>query len=136
MEIRKAMTGAVMIGAIGAAGLGLAGTASASPYKYTPKPKTTYSYQSVVVRDNGQVGNGNTTQSATGSSGAISNPQIGVGLNVGAQIPLSLNVLAQKGVGNQDPSLSQTGASNTSSNSTSVNTSAENGNHSTVNIGN
>ena len=135
MQVRKVLIGSVMMGAVASAGLGLAGTASADYHK----PSVTYSYQTskktVVVKDNQQVGNGNTQQTASGNAGAISNPQLGIGVNVGLQVPVSLNVAAQKGVGNQDPSLTQKAGTNSSYNSTSVNTSAENGNHSSVSIG-
>jgi hypothetical protein len=144
MQVRKVVIGSVMMGAIAASGLGLAGTASAD-YK---KPTVTYSWQSnktktTTVSNSGQLGNGNTQQSASGNAGAISNPQVGFGTNVGLQLPVSLtgaNVAtgtrSDADGGSQYAKQYQSATGNVSNNSTSVNTSAENGNFSSVSIGN
>jgi hypothetical protein len=153
MQVRKVIVGSVMMGALSAAGMGLAGTASATTPSYHP-PKVTYSYQSttvkktVVVKDNQQVGNGNTQQTASGNAGAINNPQVGFGTNVGLQVPLNVPVLSGNAGGSntkggeseagagQSSKLSQDATGNYSNNSTSVNTAAQNGNFSKVEIGN
>jgi hypothetical protein len=147
MQVRKVIVGSVMMGALSAAGMGLAGTASATTPSYHP-PKVTYSYQSttvkktVVVKDNQQVGNGNTQQTASGNAGAINNPQIGFGTNVGLQVPVNANTGGNLGSplsstkADQDAKQRQEATGNYSNNSTSVNTAAENGNFSKVEIGN
>lgn len=140
MGIQKIAVSAVMLGAMGAAGLGLAGSASASPFHYTPpKPPTIkVQAQKTVVRDNGQVGNGNTQQTASGNAGAISNPQLGVAANVGLQVPLQVgaNVLTSRtGGADQDATQRQSATGNVSNNSTVVNNSTDNGNHSSTSIG-
>lgn len=149
MQVRKVIVGSVMMGAISAAGLGLAGTAGATTQPSYHPPKVTYSYQSttvkktVVVKDNQQVGNGNTQQTASGNAGAISNPQVGLGLNNQQQVPLNVNganvatgPFSSAKSGSQYAKQYQDATGNYSNNSTSVNTAAENGNFSKVEIGN
>ena len=105
MEIRKAVTGGVMIAAMGAAGLGFAGAASATPpqscHYNCPKPssqttvikKTTVTKTSNVSVADSQLGAGNVSQQANGqNAGAINNPQIGLGaisVPVTAQVPIN-----------------------------------------------
>ena len=164
MEIRKVMTGGVMIAALGAAGLGLAGTASAdyNGSGHYKAPKVTYSTQKTVTvtktssttvsNTTGNFGNGNSQQSATGNAGAINNPQVGFGTNVGLQVPTNTNNGASTGgavtgpvkkagvdtsaasLADQRAKQRQSATANESYNSTSVNTAAENGNFSKVEI--
>jgi hypothetical protein len=163
MEIRKAVTGAVLAGALGAAGLGLStGVASATCYygctdvtKNVQKTVTVSRTATTTVSSNGQVGNGNTTQSATGNAGAISNPQLGLAVSMPVTTQNPVNTPSNSGNATSGSaykfsfSKAQGGASgqvakqdvvsvakaNASTNSTSVNTSADNGNYSSVNIG-
>lgn len=172
MEIRKAVTGGVMIAALSAAGLGLAGTASAGYGHYTPPKPPVVSHQKTVTvtktsstsvsNTTGQIGNGNTQQTASGNAGAISNPQVGVAASVpvSVQVPFSTgsagaggsttagDQTAKKGGevenkagsgGNNKLSAHQDVVSvakaNESNNSTKVNNANGNGNFSSVNIG-
>ena len=145
MEIRKIAVGAAMIGALSVGGLGLAGTASAgTDCRYNcPKPASQTTKTSTVNVDRSQLGNGNVRQNAGMGAGGISNPQVGLGTNLGVQVPVNVN----GGVSNQRPvhanadqaaKQRQAATGNVSNNSTSVNAALDNGRNAKahINIGN
>jgi hypothetical protein len=142
MQVRKAVAGAVL--GVGASALALTGSgvASADYGHYTPPkpPKVTIQAQKTVVKNNGQVGNGNVQQTASGNAGQINNPQVGFGTNVGLQVPLSVNLNGFNSKGSdttqgQTATQKQRATGNESYNSTQVNNANGNGNHSETNIG-
>jgi hypothetical protein len=142
MQVRKVAASAVLGVGVSALALAGAGAASANPYHKPPTPpKVTIQAQKVVVRDNGQVGNGNVSQTASGNAGAISNPQVGFGTNVGLQVPLNVGLNAANGPlssntgADQTAKQRQSATGNDSYNSTSVNNAEGNGNHSDTSIG-
>lgn len=152
MQVRKIVVSTVMMGAFGAAGLGLAGTASAtgSCHYNCPKPSsqttTVTKTKTTTVQNNGQVGNGNTQQTASNNAGQINNPQIGLGTNLGLQVPINAGVGLAGATGRRSDAdatgvdagnvkQSQSATGNVSDNTTKVNNANGNGNDSSVSIG-
>ncbi len=157
-----ALAGALGVGALGLAGTASAGTGDC---RYCPKPPVVSHTKTVTVTktvnntNSGQQGNGITNQTASGNAGAIVAPQIGLGaiaLPIGLQIPINPNIGAATGGAVSDvrkagvKTGAETEAEQTAkqrqyasatnnvggANYTQVNNSTDNGNHSSVSIGN